>query len=433
MVTDQHLGGSMTATDEHARLSGGVMTQRMAQFIDANPELETPFLVIDLDVVADRYRSLTAALPTTDVFYAVKANPAHEIVELLVQMGAFFDVASPGEVDLCLGLGADPARLSYGNTVKKDRDIAYAASRGIRIFTVDCQEELTKVISHAQGGSVFVRLATDGADADWPLSRKFGCTVNEAWPLMLQAAESGYAVGISFHVGSQQRNPMAWDTPIAEAATLLNQLREAGYATAGVNLGGGLPSTYTDPTPEVTAYGEAITALLHKHLSEFGCRTIIEPGRYLVGDSGVLRSEVVLVADRETDPGRRWVYLDIGMFNGLTEALGEAIRYQITHEPSEVALGPVVLAGPSCDSADVLYETYEYQLPMDLSAGSRLSFLATGAYTSSYSSVWFNGFEPLRSYFLPVTSESVQSNSLTSVAASDGVRAPGVESDESGE
>ncbi|SOD71252.1 ornithine decarboxylase [Jatrophihabitans sp. GAS493] len=388
----------------------GSVSARADDFIAANPALPTPFLVVDLDVVADRYRQLNTALPSTSIFFAVKANPAPEVVALLVGLGSSFDVASPGEIDLCLDLGADPSRLSYGNTIKKERDIAYAASRGIRIFTVDSSAELEKVITQLESvtgavqGTVYIRIVTDGAGADWPLSRKFGCSVQEAWPLMLRAAESGLGVGVSFHVGSQQRNPQAWDQPLCEVAELFRQLRARGFTPAGINLGGGLPSVYTDPTPEVQAYGAAINSALARHFGrEDAYFTIIEPGRYLVGDAGVIQAEVVLITERDSDPGRRWIYLDLGMFNGLTEALGEAIRYRLRHPATDAGCGPVVLAGPSCDSADVLYETYEYQLPLDLKIGDRIEFLSTGAYTSSYSSVWFNGFTPLVSHYLPAS------------------------------
>src|ERR1700722_14475570 len=231
---------------------------RLDRFPSRHPEATTPFLMVDLDVVGRQYCSLTAALPGTEVFYAVKANPAPEILSLLISLGSNFDVASRGEIELCLGLGADPARLSYGNTVKKERDIAAAYRCGVRLFTVDSQPELDKVLRTVASGTVFVRIATDGAGADWPLSRKFGCTVGEAWQLLLQAARAGLRVGVSFHVGSQQRNPGAWDRPLGQVAQVARWLAASGYELAGVNLGGGLPSSHIDPTADIEKYGEAI-------------------------------------------------------------------------------------------------------------------------------------------------------------------------------
>ena len=223
-------------------LAPSLVAGRLDRFLAERPDATTPFLVVDLDVVRRQYVSLTAALPDTEVFYAVKANPAPEVLSLLIKLGSNFDVASRGEIELCLGLGADPVRLSYGNTVKKERDIAAAYRCGVRLFTVDSQPELEKVLRTVASGTVFVRIAADGAGADWPLSRKFGCTVDEAGQMLLQAARAGLQVGVSFHVGSQQRNPGAWDRPLGQVAHLARRLAAERHELAGVNLGGGLPS-----------------------------------------------------------------------------------------------------------------------------------------------------------------------------------------------
>jgi ornithine decarboxylase len=372
------------------------LTPNIARFLSHNLALPTPFLVLDLDVVEDRYFQLAAALPGARVLYAVKANPAPAVLECLARIGSSFDVASRGEIDRCLAIGVDPARLSFGNTIKKERDIAYAYRCGITTFTVDVRPELEKVIRQAPGATIYVRITTSGKGADWPLSRKFGCDPDEALALLLRAARTGHAVGVSFHVGSQQRDVDAWDAPLENAADLLATLREAGFDVAGVNVGGGLPCSYRDPVADVSVYGEAIRRSVKSHLgSDFAGELLIEPGRFLVGDAGLIETEVVLISRRSADAQRRWVYLDVGMFNGLTETLQEAIRYRVQTPPGRGPAGPVVLAGPSCDSADVLYERSGYRLPVDLRIGDRLRLMSTGAYTSSYSSVWFNGFDPL--------------------------------------
>jgi ornithine decarboxylase len=383
------------------------------QFLAGSVELATPFLVMDLDIVRQQYEHLHAALPETAVFYAVKANPAPQVLQLLIEAGCNFDVASPGEIELCLRLGADPARLSYGNTVKKERNVAAAYRQGVRRFTVDSEPELDKILRtiHASGFDpndppsatmVFVRISTDGVGADWPLSRKFGCTTTEAGPMLLRAAKAGLQVGVSFHVGSQQRNPHAWDAPIAEVGRLADTLGAEGYQLAGLNLGGGLPSRHLEPAPDIDVYGTAIRAAIATHLGpDFARKTMVEPGRYLVGDAGVIRAEVVQIVRRSGDPNTRWVFLDIGMFNGLTETLDEAIRYRLRCPGNQERSGPVVLAGPSCDSADVLYENHRYELPLDLEVGDQIDILSTGAYTCSYSSVGFNGFPPLPAHYVP--------------------------------
>ncbi|HEY2792816.1 MAG TPA: ornithine decarboxylase, partial [Micromonosporaceae bacterium] len=258
------------------------------RFMAGHPDATTPFLLVDLDVVGRQYASLTAAMPGVEVFYAVKANPAPEVLRLLIDQGSHFDVASRGEIELCLALGADPARLSYGNPVKKERDIATAYLYGVRMFTVDSAPELDKVLGTVAGGTVFVRILTDGAGADWPLSRKFGCTESEAESMLLCAARAGLDVGISFHVGSQQRDPGAWDRPLRQAARLSRRLAADGHELAAVNLGGGLPSRHADPTADIETYGAAIGASVAGHLGpRFSGRVLVEPGRFLVGDAGV--------------------------------------------------------------------------------------------------------------------------------------------------
>ncbi len=398
----------MSATDVHGRLDATGPTETIGRFLAENPGLPTPFLVVDLDLIEARYRRLTDILPACRVLFAVKANPAEEVLDRLADVGSSFDVASPGEIERCLKLGIDPGRLAFGNTIKKEKDIAYANHCGVRTFTVDAEAELDKVIRQAPGSTVYVRISTDGRGADWPLSRKFGCSPQDALGLLHKAAYAGLGLGVSFHVGSQQRDITAWEEPLATAAALLGTMAADGFEAAGVNLGGGLPCRYRDPVADMAAYGQAIQQALDTHLGHsFSGEILIEPGRYLVGEAGLIETEVVLISRRPADDERRWVYLDIGMFNGLTETLEEAIRYHIAVPSKQGPLAPVVLAGPSCDSADVLYERSGYQLPADLRIGDRIQLMSTGAYTSSYSSVWFNGFEPLRTFFVSGDKETV--------------------------
>lgn len=377
-------------------------TSRLREFVADNPHLPTPYLVLDLDVVRERYDALREAIPQATVHYAVKANPAQEVLLALAAAGSSFDVASAGEIALCSSLGIGPERLSFGNTVKKESDIASAYDAGVRTFAVDAPEELDKLSLLAPGSTLLVRLASEGGGADWPLSRKFGTTEEAAGMLLKRAAERGHHVGISFHVGSQQRDPRAWEAPLAATRRLRNALRRRGHDLVAVNLGGGLPSHHFEPTPPLASYAEAINRALRRHgLSDLAIMT--EPGRFLVGDAGLIRAQVVLATEKPSDAGRRWVYLDIGMFNGLVETQEEAIRYRIHCPGADGEKTPAVVAGPTCDSLDVLYERTPYPLPDDLHAGSPVEILSAGAYTTSYSSVGFNGIEPLRAYHLPPT------------------------------
>jgi len=373
------------------------MTRKIARFL-ADRQPATPCLVMDLDVVAANYRKLRTAMPDAVIYYAVKANPAPEILELLASLGSSFDTASVAEIDMALAAGATPDRISFGNTIKKQADIAAAYARGVRLFAFDSEAELHKIAAAAPGSRVFCRILTSGKGADWPLSRKFGCEPQMALELLRLASRLDVVpFGVSFHVGSQQRDPAQWDAAIGEAARLFHELEQDGIDLGMLNIGGGFPTRYRKGIPTLCRYGAAIRRSILKHFGNRLPDVIVEPGRQMVGNAGVIQTEVVLISTKSANDNRRWVYLDIGRFGGLAETEGEAIQYPIK-TPRRGRAERVILAGPTCDSADVLYEKSNYRLPVDLSIGDRLEIRATGAYTSTYASVAFNGFEPLRCY-----------------------------------
>jgi ornithine decarboxylase len=359
----------------------------------------TPCLVVDLDTVAHSNQLLRWHLPLAKVFYAVKANPAPEVVALLHGLGSSFDVASRGEVDLCFGLGVPADRISFGNTIKKERDIAYAFEHGVRLYAFDSESELEKLGRAAPGSRVFCRILVECDGAEWPLSRKFGCTPEMAVDLLRKARAFGLdPYGVSFHVGSQQTDLRQWDDAIGRAARLFTLLAETDINLRMVNIGGGFPARYRSGVPGIERYAAAVMNAMTRHFGNDLPEMIVEPGRSVVGDAGVIQSEVVLISQKSYDDEKRWVYLDIGKFHGLAETMDESIKYRISAPGSEGELGPTVIAGPTCDSADILYEKTEYQLPLDLKVGDKVEILSTGAYTSSYSSVCFNGFAPLKTY-----------------------------------
>jgi len=362
----------------------------------------TPLLVIDLDVVADRYLALTRSLGDVEVLYAVKANPHPDILALLVGLGSGFDVASMGEIEACLAAGASPARLSFGNTVKRRVDIATAYGLGVRTFAVDARAELDKVLSAAPGAGVSCRMRFDGGGAAWPLSEKFGCGPDLATDLLVEAHRRGASqLGLTFHVGSQQRRPEAWEEALAAVGSVVDAVGAAGGTVAAVNLGGGLPSRYGAALPSVDDYARVITTGVTRHLGDGVVRLAVEPGRYLVAEAGVIQSEVLLVSDRGHRDGRRWVYLDVGYYSGLVETAGGAIRYPIRTAHDGGPTGPAVLAGPTCDSVDVLCDDELYDLPLALSEGDRVELFSAGAYTSACGTAGFNGFPPMREVVLP--------------------------------
>ena len=371
------------------------MNDRIKEFLARNPS-DGPRLVVDLETIRENYNSFAKALPDTRVFYAVKANPAPEVLDLLARAGSCFDAASVAEIEMVLATGASADRISYGNTIKKERDVARAYALGVRLFAVDCEAEVEKIARAAPGSKVFCRILCDGAGAEWPLSRKFGCAPDMAGQVLEHAHRLGLvAHGLSFHVGSQQRNPRMWDAALKTSAAVFRELAEKGIQLAMLNLGGGFPTRYLKEVPAVKTYGQTIFRALRRHFGNRIPETIIEPGRGMVGNAGVIEAEVVLISKKSADDPLRWVYLDIGKFNGLAETMDEMIRYPIRTAYDDDALEPCVLAGPSCDSVDVLYEKEPYPLPISLEIGAKVLIEGTGAYTTTYSTVGFNGFPPL--------------------------------------
>ena len=376
------------------------MTPKIARFlIERQPA--TPCLVVDTDRVAENFRALRRALPLARIYYAVKANPAPAVLDRLVTLGSQFDAAGIEEVEACLAAGARPAEISFGNTIKKASAIRRAHEAGITMFAFDSIEELEKLARHAPGSQVYCRILVENAGADWPLSRKFGTTIETARELMVRAGELGLdPFGLSFHVGSQQTTTAAYEAAIGRVAMLFTDLKDAGVNVRMVNLGGGFPTRYRDDVPDIDQFASAIMGAMTEHFGNALPEMVIEPGRFVVGDAGVVSSEVVLVCHRHKDDPVRWVYLDIGRFGGLAETEGEAIKYRITTPHNGGPTGPVAIAGPTCDGADILYEKSNYRLPLALTCGDRVELLSTGAYVSTYASQRFNGFAPLDEHYI---------------------------------
>jgi len=391
-----------TATSDPDELHGGargeraLSTARLDRFLSrlSNP---TPLLVVDLDIVRAQYLALLQLFQQTTVFYAVKANPAPAVIGALATLGANFDLASEGEIDRCLGLGIAPDRLSFGNTIKRETEIARARDQGVNLFAFDSAAELEKLARAAPQSRVFCRLLVEGKGAEWPLTRKFGCSASMAIGLLERAKALGLApAGLSFHVGSQQTDPLQWVPAIAAAAKIFHACAQSGIDLDFLNLGGGLPAQYRSPVPPLRTYAEVIHGALLKHFGGSRPQIVIEPGRYLVADAGILRATVLLIACKTPAAKERWVYLDAGRYNGLAETQGERIRYRLRTPGNAARVGPVVIAGPTCDSTDIIYDRARYGLPLDLAIGDHVDFLSAGAYTASYASVEFNGFAPIR-------------------------------------
>ncbi len=259
--------------------------EKIASFLDRN-RFDRPTLVLDIDRVAERYRALAGGLAGARIHYAVKANPHPQVIARLVGLGSRFDAASRAEIELCLAQGADPADISFGNTVKRPADIAWAHGLGIDLFAADAEEELAKLATFAPGARVCLRLLIEHSQADWPLGRKFGCAPEEALRLIGLAQSLGLRpVGLSFHVGSQTREAAMWRPALDLVAGVWRDARAAGFRLEILNIGGGFPASYGEPVQDVQSYCADVLVQIRNRIGSAPECVMAEPGRGLVAES----------------------------------------------------------------------------------------------------------------------------------------------------
>ncbi|MGB9789391.1 type III PLP-dependent enzyme [Thermotoga caldifontis] len=363
----------------------------------AAKKLETPFLLIDLDIVEDNYRKLANAIPGCKIFYAVKANSHPRIIERLRDLGSNFDVASVGEINKLLSLQITPDRMIFANPIKRERDIAYAYDIGLNLFVADSPMELEKIAENAPGSQVVIRVAVENRHSDWPLSRKFGTDPLSAVQLIEQAARLRlHPVGVSFHVGSQNYDPKSWWNAIESVARVFYWAEKLyGINLHVLDIGGGMPVKHVKPIPDVDDIGRTVMQAVNEFLYGVNDLQIFaEPGRSMVGDSAILVTRVLLRCRRGSE---EWVYIDAGVFHGLMETI-ENFRYEIVVEGKENEQKmPFVLAGPTCDSVDKIYD--DAMLPYNVTLDDILYFINAGAYTVEYATN-FNGIPGPRVYFV---------------------------------
>ncbi len=372
--------------------------QRPEQYFDTHPETSLdfeavraaarngytrPFLLVDNDIVREKTRRFLDAMPRVRPHYAVKANPDPRVLRVLIEEGAGFEIASVAELDLLVGLGVPPAQVFYSNPMKAREWIAYAAGKGVEWFVVDAVEELRKVHAVAPHAKLYLRIDTPNIGADWPLAGKFGAHTAEVPEMVAAAAAlSADLAGVTFHVGSQCRNPENWRVGIEKARAVFDQMIAAGLQPRLLNIGGGYPVRHVKPIPSIEVIGEVVNRALEAFPPEV--RVIAEPGRYLVSDAGYFVCRVVGTATRN---GTRWMYWDAGLFGGIIET-AEGLKYKIRTDRAGHDV-KWTIAGPTCDSVDVIMRDEE--LPVDLQDGDFIYIRNAGAYTTAYASC-FNGF-----------------------------------------
>jgi ornithine decarboxylase len=381
-----------------ARRGALLKQQPQQQLFDTHPEVSLdfeivrhaarqkyhrPFLIVDTALVRGKVRRFRAAMPRVRPHYAVKANPDRRVLKVLAQEGTGFEIASTAELDLLLGLGVPAAEVFYSNPVKSRESIAYAAAKGVEWFVVDSVDEVRRVHEIKPDARQYLRIATPNIGSDWPLSGKFGAGAGDAREIIALAARLGADLaGVTFHVGSQCRNPQNWRVALEKSRALFDVMLKAGLRPQLLDIGGGYPVRHVKPIPSIETIGEVVNEGLKAFPDDV--QVIAEPGRYLVSDAGYFVCRVLGTATRA---GKRWMHWDAGLFGGVIES-SEGLRYRIRTERSGPDV-PWTVAGPTCDSVDIVMR--EEPLPSDLQEGDFVYIRNAGAYTTAYASQ-FNGF-----------------------------------------
>jgi ornithine decarboxylase len=355
-----------------------------------DPNTTTPSLILDFSIVQNTYNHFLDSFPGGQVFYAMKANANPQIVRLVVENGGSLEIASLAELERALDAGATGERIICSNPIKNPVFLQRMHEENVYAVVVDSTYELEKVALYMPGCRVYARLAVDNHGSVLPLAGKFGVNGDEAMSLLNEARDLGLnPIGLSFHVGSQCLRVSNWVSAIRTCGEIWRQATENGHEFYLLDIGGGFPAGhYHDPNiPSLDEIGIAVMQAIHDHIPHPNPMLVMEPGRGLVGESGILVATVVGKARRGMD---EWLYLDAGVFNGLMETYEgfPPVAHHLSSDVIERSKMSYTLAGPSCDSCDVIARGY--QLP-ETHIGDRLVFYDAGAYTNEYA-VAFNGF-----------------------------------------
>jgi ornithine decarboxylase len=305
------------------------------------------------------------------------------VLRTLIGEGVSFEIASIAELDLLLSLGVRVEEIYYSNPMKSRQYLRYAAEKGVEWYVLDSVEELRKIHEIKPDAKMYLRIDAPNVGSDWPLSGKFGAQTVEAEEIIAAAAElKADLAGVTFHVGSQCRNPENWRVGIENAKRTFKKMKLKGLKPRLLNIGGGYPVRHTKPIPSIETIGDVVNRELASLPADV--RVMAEPGRFLVSDAGWFVCRVVGTATRA---GKRWVYLDAGMFGGIIETT-EGLQYEVATDRGGKLI-PWTVAGPTCDSVDIVMR--DQLLPQDLQADDFVYIPNAGAYTTSYASN-FNGF-----------------------------------------
>ena len=335
-------------------------------------EFGSPLLIVDCARVRAQYRKLKRALPGVALHYALKPLPHPAVVRAIVDLGGGLDLATSAEIQLAASLGVEAGRCIHTHPIKRERDIRNALAFGIRSFVADNVDEVRKFKRYGERAALMLRVSFRSPGAVCDLSRKFGCDPEDAIALARLAASLGIDVqGFSFHVGSQAPDALKHVEAIEACARLLRSARRERLGT--LDIGGGFPIDYLQHVPDIGKFCAPIRAAL----AAVPARTSVlaEPGRYIVGPAAIGVATVMGRARRE---GHWWYYLDDGLYGSYSGQLYDRAHYPVEPLRRGEPLLPSVLAGPTCDSIDVIAENL---LLPELKIGDLIVGRAMGAYT----------------------------------------------------
>lgn len=348
-------------------------------------------MLTDISVALDKIEAFKKHMPKVGVYYAIKSNSNPDLVRAIDPLVDGYDIASLGEFNqLCDDVKVDPYRILYSNPVKIPSHIRESVSRHVKYFAFDSMVEIEKLSKYAPGANVYLRVRVSDYGSKFPLSKKFGVDPIHVLAYASMAVDAGLNFcGLAFHVGSQSENPKMWDGAFELVGRLIKKLARHEIRVDFINIGGGFPADYGEPIPSIEEIAKHINQSIDQYIPP-NIRIVAEPGRYISANTSLLVAEVI---GREHRSGADWLYIDMGVFQGLMESLEmENWKYPIfTEQNPKQYRKNFILTGPTCDAYDTLGT--EYELPASLGVGDKIYIGSAGAYTVVYSSN-FNGFSP---------------------------------------
>jgi ornithine decarboxylase len=352
---------------------------------------ETPVFIFSEKKIVENYNRYKKLFPGAMIQYAMKANSEPEVLKVLAEAGSGFEVASLGELEILKKLKIPADRMIFGSSVKAIKSIKEFYKLGVDRFACDSFQEIEKIAAVAPGSKIYVRVRANDSGSVFKFSEKFGTELENVIPLMISAKGLGLKpYGISFHVGSQASNPKAWASALKEIKMTVKKLQDMGIKLEVIDIGGGFPCQYeqSDVLPSLEEIAKHV--LEAKKKLPYPIKLILEPGRGIIADTAVAIANVIARVDRK---GNTWLFLDLGVYNGLFESMAYqgSTRYRIGSLRKATNEGEALfeLAGPTGDSPDVI--TREALLPSDMTTGDKVVFYNVGAYSLSVCST-FNGF-----------------------------------------